>query len=100
MFQCVLQRGQTPLHVAVANSASLEVLKLLMEAHFDAVKEKDLVSRGTSRSNVLADISLNKYVHNRLSQWLIDLCVVVARHCVLYELVQTNGRHLQAMREH
>ena len=44
--------GRTLLHVAVLrHDPLLEVIHLLMEAYSDAVKEKDIVSRGTSRTN-------------------------------------------------
>ena len=48
----ILQRGLTPLYAALESKPSEEVVRLLMEAHPDAVKEKDEVSRGTSRSNI------------------------------------------------
>ena len=52
----LLQDGRTPFHDAIQSSASEEVIRLLMEAHPDAVKEKDKVSGGTCLTNVLLNI--------------------------------------------
>jgi hypothetical protein len=40
-----------PLHIAVESSAPEEVVRLLIEAHPDAIKEKDKVSKENKEKN-------------------------------------------------
>ena len=41
-----------PLHIALESSAPEEVVRLLIEAHPDAVKEKDMVSKEITFTNI------------------------------------------------
>ena len=78
-----------PLHVAVGSRASLEVIRLLVEAYPDAVKMLDRVSRGTSRTNLRLIVA---YPNGQrvVCDCISSQCRVVRVHIVWKQMVDMN----------
>ena len=74
-----------PIHLAIKHKASVEVVRLLLEAHPGAVMNKDFVSRGTLTTKTFVCMSSLSYVHKCSCHTDSELWVNVLRHSALHK---------------